>query len=175
MKMKTIRIDAFSKLDKRRLMDVYAESNYENTDYFYPDMTDKKRAAELVEEGFLDFLENEFFKREGSAYWILEDEDEWVSALRTSRIEEGLYYIEALETRPDSRRKGYAERLLGSVIDELKKSGPFRLCDCVWKKNEASVRTHLKCGFVIKEGPGMDLLRGDFDEEDYGMEYSFER
>ena len=34
------RITRFSGLDGRKLMDLYAEGNLENTDYFFPDETD---------------------------------------------------------------------------------------------------------------------------------------
>ena len=51
---------AYAELDGPRLMAVYAESNRENTDYFFPDMTDKALAVERVEEGFLQFLRDEF-------------------------------------------------------------------------------------------------------------------
>ena len=30
------------KVDTRKLMEIYSESNYENTDYFYPEESDKK-------------------------------------------------------------------------------------------------------------------------------------
>ena len=29
----------------------------------------------------------------------------------------------------------------------MKAEGPFRLCDCVGKKNAASLKAHEKCGF----------------------------
>ena len=125
----------------------------------------------MVEAGFLDFLENVFFADPGSTYWILEENGLYLSALRTSRIEPGLYYIEALETHPAHRRQGFAERLLTGVEDALKQEGPFRLCSCVSKKNEASRKTHLKCGFRIVSDAGWDYLRGEADERDHGMEY----
>ena len=99
-----LRITKYSDLDERKLMDIYAESNLENTDYFFPDETDKEAAVKNVETGFLDFLRNEFFSLTGAAYWILETGGAWVSALRTCRIRDGLYYLEALETRPDQRK-----------------------------------------------------------------------
>lgn len=43
-------------LDERKLMDVYAESNLENTDFFCPEEPDKEAAVRMVESGFLDFL-----------------------------------------------------------------------------------------------------------------------
>lgn len=136
-------------LDERRLMDVYAESNLENADFFCPEEPDKEAAVRMVESGFLDFLKNEFFKEPEAICWVLEEGGVWVSALRICRIPEGPYYLEALETRPDRRRQGYGVRLLSEVLDAMKAEGPFRLCDCVGKKNAASLKAHEKCGFRI--------------------------
>ncbi|MBQ3830054.1 MAG: GNAT family N-acetyltransferase [Spirochaetales bacterium] len=168
-----LRISRFDDLDERKLMDIYSESNFENTDYFFPDMRDKKEAVRKVEEGFLGFLKDEFFSQSGSEYWVLESDGVWVSALRLSRIEKGLYYLEALETRPDCRRQGHAARLLDGVIDELKKAGPFRICDCISKRNTASIKTHEKCGFSIVSEAGYDYLLNESDDHDYGLEYRF--
>ena len=163
----------YADLDGPRLMAVYAESNFENTDYFFPDMADKALAVKKVEEGFLTFLRDEFFMGPGPAYCVLEEAGEWVSALRLNEVEPGLYYLEALETRPGYRRRGYAVRLLREVIDHLKTKGPFRLCDCVDKGNEASVRTHLACGFTVASETGHDYLRNTDDPYDYSFEYRY--
>lgn len=167
-------ITAYADLDGPRLMEVYAESNRENTDYFFPDMTDKALAVKKVEEGFLQFLRDEFFAGPGPVYYVLEEAGEWVSALRLNEVQPGLYYLEALETRPGYRRQGCAARLLHRVIEHLKEKGPFRLCDCVSKGNEPSVRTHLACGFRIVSETGHDYLQGADDPGDYGFEYRFD-
>ena len=39
------KITRYEDLDTRALMDVYAESNFENTDYFFPNDTDKAEAV----------------------------------------------------------------------------------------------------------------------------------
>lgn len=168
-----LRITNYSYLDAGKLMDIYAESNLENTDYFYPDETDKDAALKKVEAGFMDFLQNDFFKQDESAYWILEDEGVWLCAARTCRIKNGLYYLEALETRPDLRGKGYASQLLSSLLNVLKEEGSFILCDCVSKKNIASLRTHEKCGFQIVSDEGYDYLQEEADDHDYGLEYRY--
>lgn len=113
-------------LDERRLMDVYAESNLENTDFFCPEEPDKEAAVRMVESGFLDFLKNEFFKE------------------------------------PE-------------VLDAMKAEGPFRLCDCVGKKNAASLKAHEKCGFRIVSEKGCDYLHREADDRDFGLEYRYER
>lgn len=163
----------YNDIDERKLMDVYSESNAENADYFYPDETDKAAAVKKVEARFMEFLKDEFYHYPEAAYWILEENGMWTSALRTCRIREGLYYLEALETRPDQRKKGYGALLLSYVIEELKKYGPFRLCDCVSKKNAALLKTHEKCGFRILSDTGYDYLRSENDAYDYGLEYCY--
>ena len=160
-------------LDDRKLMDIYSESNFENTDYFYPDEADKTIAVRKVEEGFMNFLKNDFFRNADASYWILDENGVWVSALRIIRIKADLYYLEALETKPDQRGKGYASLLLSSVVETLKNDGPFRLCDCVSKKNTASLRTHEKCGFQVVSEAGYDHLHEETDDHDYGLEYHY--
>lgn len=168
-----LKIMRYSDLDERKLMDIYCESNYENTDYFFPDEPDKEKAVRDVESGFLNFLKTEFFTNDGNAYWILEENGVWVSALRLNLIEDGLYYLEALETPPKCRKNGYATQLLEGVIEKLKENGSFRICDCVSKKNKASIRVHEKCGFSIVSESGFDYLQNESDDRDYGFEYSF--
>ena len=166
-----IEIKTYAELDTEKLMAVYAESNLENTAYFFPELEDKALAVRKVEEGFLTFLRDEFFAGPGPAYCVWEEAGEWVSALRLNEVEPGLYYLEALETRPGYRRQGCAARLLHKVIEHLKAKGPFRLCDCVSKRNEPSIRTHLACGFRIVSETGHDYLRNTDDPDDFGFEY----
>ena len=39
-----LRITQYRDLDVRKLMDIYSESNFENTDYFFPEEPDKEKA-----------------------------------------------------------------------------------------------------------------------------------
>lgn len=165
------RLETFARVDGRRLMDIYREDNIENTDYFYPDMKDKAQALARVEQDFLHYLETDFFSKPGNACWVLEENGVWVSALRLSEIAPGDYCLEALSTHPDFRRQGCAARLLEAVLAELKKEGPFRLRDCVGKKNVPSLGVHEKCGFRIAAQDGTDCLSGEVNERCYGMEY----
>lgn len=170
-----VKITSYDKLDPEKLMAVYGESNEENIDYFYPGAADRRLALRQVEEGFLNYLRTDFFSRVGSRYWVLEENGLWLSAVRLSRVAEGLYYMEALETHPAHRRQGCAARLLNAVIEELQRGGSFRLCDCVGIHNLASRRTHERCGFRAVAELGFDYLRGLPDEGTVGMEYRYEQ
>lgn len=168
-----LRITKYSDIDRRKLMDVYAESNFENTDYFFPDEPDKEAALEMVEEGFMDYLKNRFFTEPNSTYWVLEENGVWISAMRTCQRKHYPYYIEALETRPDMRKRGYGSRLMNEVLDTMKRNGPFRIASSVSKKNLASINTHLKCGFRIVLEEGYDYISEESDPRDYGFEFRY--
>lgn len=168
-----IKITDYSQIDERQLMDIYAESNLENTAHFYPETTDKAAAVKQVEAAYLMFLKSEFLASANNTCWVLEENGSWVSALRLSRIDSDFYYLEALETLPALRGKGYASQLLSAVIAELKDGGSFRLCDCVRKTNTASIKTHLKCGFRIISEEGYDYLQKESDSKEYGFEFCY--
>ena len=114
------------------------------------------------------------FSSEGKAYVIYESENIWLSALRLYRLQEGFYYIEALETHPQYRRKGYDARLLVGLVDVLKEQGSFRLCDCVGKKNFASLSVHKRCGFEITDEVGHDYLNDETDDRCYSLQYVYQ-
>lgn len=158
-------------IDGRKLMDLYREGNEENIDYFYPGAEDRAAALVKIEEDFLEYLREDFLGRRKGCYYILEREGTWVSALRLYDVWEGVFYLEALETHPAYRRKGYACELLDSLLEELKKGGAFKICDNVGRKNEASLATHRKCGFSIVRDPGYDYLRQTEEEGTYGLAY----
>lgn len=169
-----IKISCFEDIDQRQLMDLYQEGNRENCSYFFPD-EEEAAALPKVEQKFLDYLEQDFFSAPDRWYYVLEKKGVWVSALRLSHIRDDIYYIEALETHPGHRKKGYAVEFMQELIDTLKEKGPFRLCDCVSKKNEASLATHKKCGFEIVSEEGYDYLSGEVNDRCYGLQYTFSK
>lgn len=168
-----LEINDLARIDGRKLMDIYAEGNEENIDHFYPDAEDRPAALAKIETDFLAFIRDEFLPNEANRYMVLERDGTWVSALRLYRIEKGVYYIEALETRPDCRQQGLGSRLLLEVLERLRAKGPFRIQDCVSKKNTASLRTHEKCGFTAVDTVGHDLLDGSEDERCFTMAYEW--
>lgn len=168
-----IAITRSDEVDDQKLMAIYAEGNLENADHFYPQVEDRLEAVKKVECDFCNYIKSEFLNGR-NIYYVLEVDGIWVSALRLYCLERGFYYLEALETIPDRRNKGYASRLLTEVINELKKNGSFKICDCVGKKNTASLNTHKKCGFSIVSENGYDHLQKEVNTHCYGLEYSFQ-
>lgn len=164
-------IKNFDQLDERSMLDIYAEGIEENAADLYPD-EDAAAAIKKEEAGFIAFF-NDFLAKPENEYFVLEEEGNWVSALRLTLVKEGLYYLEALETRPDRRKMGCAKRLLLGVIGELKKRGPFELYDCVSKRNEPSLRTHSSCGFEIASETGYCYLNDTENERTYSMRYAY--
>lgn len=167
-----IKITSPSEVDDKKLMSIYAEGNLENTDYFYPQIADKSEAIAKVEQDFCNYIKTEFLNG-SNAYYVWENDGIWVSALRLYCISDGFYYLEALETAREFRKQGYATLLLNAVAELLKANGRFKICDCVSKKNVASLNTHKKCGFKIVDENGYDYLLQERDDHCYGLEYSF--
>mgnify|MGYP000397163871 CR=1 FL=1 len=109
-------IHTMEELDISGWMEVYREGHEENGAYFYPDEP-PERALHLAEEDSRRFLEG-FFQIPGAQYWIWEEEGRYVSCLRLKPDRDGLL-LEALETRPDCRRRGFGKQLILSVLSHL--------------------------------------------------------
>ena len=127
----------------------------------------------IVESSYLEYIKNEYFALPNATYWILEEEGEYKSALRITETESGLFYLEALETPPKEREKGYGTELLMKVIKTMKEDGPFRLCDSVGKHNTPSLKVHEKCGFSVVSEDAYDYLNKEVDDRCYGLEYVY--
>ena len=126
-----------------KLMEVYAEGNLENGQERWPDEPEYRQIA-LAEQEFYQYLQQVFFKTDGAEYLIWSENGRYISALRLEPYREGLL-LEALETAPASRRKGYAAKLIQAA---LAYTGNVKIYSHVGKNNVASLRTHETCGFV---------------------------
>ena len=129
-------------LDFRQLMDIYEEGNLENAAELWPEEPQGQQLL-LAEQSFHQNLRECFFSTEGALYCVWVENDRYVSALRLEPYQDGLL-LEALETRPDQRRKGYAVELVKAVLSEV---GDTKIYSHVGKRNSASLKTHEKCGF----------------------------
>ena len=126
-----------------KLMEVYAEGNLENGRDQWPDEPEGRQIA-LAEQEFYQYLQQVFFRTKDAGYLILEGDSRYISALRLEPYQDGLL-LEALETAPAFRRKGYGEALVRQTLETV---GTMKVYSHVGKRNTASLRTHEKCGFV---------------------------
>ncbi len=117
-----------------KLMEVYIEGNLE-------------KAEEIgllqAEQDFYQYLSDSFFSSPGAVYAIWVEREEYISALRLEPYKDGLL-LEALETAPQYRRKGYATKLIEEVLTEFSNGNIY---SHVSKTNAASLAVHKKCGF----------------------------
>lgn len=128
-------------LDFGQLMAVYEEGNQENGAYFFPELPEGQQMLR-AEENFYQYLREGFFSTEGAVYAIWTENGRYVSALRLEPYEDGLL-LEALETAPSFRRKGYARQLICAVQEAF----PRKIYSHVSRKNAPSLAVHKKCGF----------------------------
>ena len=131
-----------SELNFGQLMELYSEGNMENARDFYPNLPENQQIL-AAEQSFHQYLRECFFVTPAAVYCIWQEEGKYVSALRLEPYQDGLL-LEALETAPHSRRKGYAAALIKAVLETF---GEKKIYSHVSKRNTASLRTHEKCGF----------------------------
>lgn len=128
-------------LNFTQLMEVYAEGNRENGALMYPELSEAQQILN-AEQTFYQYLAESFFSAPGAVYAVWVERGVYVSALRLEQYEDGLL-LEALETHPQFRRQGYAEKLIRVVQEHF----PLRIYSHVSKRNVASRAVHEKCGF----------------------------
>lgn len=87
---------------------------------------------------------------------VEESNSVWVSALRAVETSEGHWFLEAVETKPEERKKGYGKELLHHTIDYLENIGMTELTCTISKNNFKSQALHGKCGFVPTSEPPMN-------------------
>lgn len=125
-----------------QLMEVYAESVAQSGAEHDPDLPQYEQVFR-AEQDFYAYLSSGFFNMEGDLYCIWEEDGIYIAALRLQRYQDGLL-LEALETHPDYRCQGYAERLIRAVLDEF---GAEKIYSHIGHRNAASQAVHSKCGF----------------------------
>lgn len=136
---------SLSELNTEQLMKVYWEYNQENGAKRHPDCGfDYQR--QRAEDDFLRYLSEDFFLHKDAQYAVWLHDKAYVAALRFEPYMDGLL-IEALETSPHERRKGYAYMLLSSTLHYLKTTLYTVVYSHIHKGNVASLAVHKKCGF----------------------------
>lgn len=134
-------IRSMRELDFLALMKIYVEGNMENGAERWPEES-QGRQLQLAEEAFRDYLRHDFFTNEKAAYYLWTVDGICVSALRLEPYKDG-WLLEALETGPENRRRGYGENLIRSVLA----LSMGTIYSHVHKANGPSLAIHEKCGF----------------------------
>ena len=129
-----------------QLMAVYEDGNRENGQDCYPNLSAGEQMLR-AEQDFYQYLQDDFFSAEEAAYYLWQINNRYVSALRLEKYRDGLL-LEALETIPENRGKGYASFLIRAV-QQLPELEGKKIYSHVGKMNAASLKTHQKCGFEI--------------------------
>ena len=93
-----------------------------------------------------EYLSDDFFCRRGSFYAVWVMNDEYVSSLRMELFEDG-FLLEALQTRSNNRRKGYARNLLNTILNSDVVPDNFPVYAHIYNNNRASMTLHHACGF----------------------------
>ena len=124
-------------LDFSALMDIYCEGNLEKAEEY------GDGGLLRAEREFYDYLREDFFRQKDAFYALWKVRGRYVSAMRLEPYGDG-WLLEALETAPDHRRKGYAKALMAEVLDMMGESVVY---SHVSRRNEASLRSHYACGF----------------------------
>ena len=143
-------IHKFHQLSFSELVRVYSESLSQD---IHDD--DRSRAyheqMREAEQEFYDYLNAVFFRQKNACYVVLEENGRYISALRLEPYMDG-FLICALETAPEFRRKGFAEKLMRETVSFLSKTSDGKLYSHIAKNNTASLVLHEKCGFkTIKD------------------------
>ena len=104
-------------LNWSQLMALYEEGNRENGKDLYPHLSAGQQLLH-AEQDFYDYLKNGFFIQPGDRYCLWSEAGIYVSALRLERYQDGLL-LEALETHPAYRGRGYAKKLVAAVLERV--------------------------------------------------------
>lgn len=155
------------------LMSIYQESNKKNISCFFPEIQNDEQGLKMVEESYTKWLRDDFLKNKNTFCYVWEEDNVWISSLRFHCIDSKVYFIEALETHPEYRRKGYAEKLINSIIEGLKENGDFDIYSYTSITNIASQKTHKRCGFLIVEEKPFDYITQEYVDNAVGFLYKY--
>ncbi len=125
--------------------EIFKESSTENAIAWYPELT-ASEALKKYEDGFLAYMQ-EIFRKEHGALALLSQDGIYVSSLRLYPRDPNTFLMEALETKPDRRKQGFASEIIRRTISCLEeKHGRIELISYTGKRNIASQHAHLAAG-----------------------------
>jgi ribosomal protein S18 acetylase RimI-like enzyme len=146
--MKLLVFHSFDNVNMKDFLSVFKESSVENATRWYPDLS-QEEALQQYENGYIRYMQTDCGD-EGGTLFILSDNEHYVSSLRLYAKAPKEYYLEALETHPDFRKKGYGKELLLQMQRHLREQDTdYVITAHVEKTNAASLNTHRAAGFEI--------------------------
>ena len=140
----------------RRLVALYRESMDQLARNF--------ESPQAMEQAYEEFLK-EFVTHHRQMVLVEEVDGVWVSALRCVECAPGVWFLEALETAPQARGKGWAKQLIKHTPQLLTGQGAGELFSLVSPRTAPSIATPVACGVVA---PNRQPING-WGEEEPGM------
>lgn len=121
-------------------------------------------SPQAMEQAYGEFLK-EFVTHSNQMVLVEEVDGVWVSGLRCVESAPGVWFLEALETAPQARGKGWAKQLMKHTQQLLTGQGAGELFSLVSPRNTPSIATHVACGFVATDRQPIN----GWGEEEPGM------
>lgn len=77
------------------------------------------------------------------------NENRIVSALRMIEISDQNWFLEALETTPSERQKGFGKLLVKKLVEDINMRNGKSIIAHIHKSNQESIKLHESCGFRV--------------------------
>lgn len=145
----------FGSLPYSALLEIYEGSLESSGRELAPNASEYEQRF-LAEQELYTFLSDCFFKTPGAFYALWQEDGHFCSALRMEPYQDG-FLLEALETAPRLRKRGFAEMLIRETIIALP-HGTRKVYSHIAKSNQASLTVHTRCGFqkILSYARGID-------------------
>ena len=138
-------IGEIGELNTQQLLDVYLQSHENYGREHFPKL-DAHEQLVFAQEDFRSYLREDFFLQKDAFYAVWIVDGVYQCALRLEPYRDGML-LQALETAPNARRKGYAGSLIAEVLKHLQGRSYKAVYSHVEKHNIPSLAVHYKCGF----------------------------
>lgn len=165
------RLEEFSEGQKRRIkmlerIENVNEQVIEKMFLLYAEsMADMEREfkdRDEMEASYAAFLK-EFIENPKQMVFVETAEKQWVCGLRAVELEPGKWFLEAVETMPGQRNRGYGKKLIRHVTEFLKGIGAKKIDCIIGKSNLSSIKMHSDCGFKETKEPPVNCW-GELEE-----------
>ena len=111
----TVFVFCMNELNTEQLLAVYRDENQTKGRIFYPDASPYEQLMQ-VEDDFLSYLREDFFRQKDAFYALLDDGESYCSAVRLEPYKDGML-LEGIATTPNKRRQGYATEMLKAALE----------------------------------------------------------